>query len=96
MLPSLVMGVDEWPRTSSNKIDRKQLPAPGARADAASIVAPRSAEESAARSAFAAALGLEAEALSVEASFLELGGTSLRAVVLAPWRSKILAHSARP
>ena len=83
MVPLVFVGVDEWPRTSSNKIDRKQLPAPGARADAASIVAPRSAEESAARSAFAAALGLEAEASSVEASFFELGGNSLRAVVLA-------------
>ena len=28
MLPSLVVGIDEWPRTSSNKIDRKLLPAP--------------------------------------------------------------------
>eukprot|EP00966_Prymnesium_polylepis_P061299 1422011-Prymnesium_polylepis.1 len=26
MLPSLVVGVDVWPRTSSNKIDRKRLP----------------------------------------------------------------------
>ena len=33
--------------------------------------------------AFAAALGLEAEAISVEASFFELGGNSLRAVALA-------------
>ena len=28
MLPLLVVGVDEWPRTSSNKIDRKRLPVP--------------------------------------------------------------------
>ena len=28
MLPSLVVGIDEWPRTSSNKIDRKKLPLP--------------------------------------------------------------------
>ena len=28
MLPSLVVGVDEWPRTGSDKIDRKLLPKP--------------------------------------------------------------------
>lgn len=28
MLPSLVVGIDMWPRTSSNKIDRKSLPRP--------------------------------------------------------------------
>ena len=28
MLPSLLIGVNDWPRTSSNKIDRKKLPAP--------------------------------------------------------------------
>ena len=27
MLPSVVVGVDEWPRTSSGKIDRWRLPA---------------------------------------------------------------------
>ena len=26
MVPSVVMGIDEWPRTSSGKIDRKRLP----------------------------------------------------------------------
>ena len=30
MVPSVVVGVREWPRTSSAKIDRNQLPAPDA------------------------------------------------------------------
>lgn len=30
MVPSLVVGVEHWPRTSSNKVDRKQLPLPRA------------------------------------------------------------------
>ena len=28
MVPSLVVGIGDWPRTSSGKIDRKQLPKP--------------------------------------------------------------------
>ena len=36
MVPSVVVGVDAWPRTSSGKIDRKRLPAAdAARASAA-------------------------------------------------------------
>ena len=85
MLPSVVVGVDAWPRTSSGKIDRKRLPAPSRAlaSDAAAVVAPRTAEEAAARDAFAAVLGVDAASVSVEASFFELGGNSLRAVALA-------------
>ena len=54
MLPSVVVGVETWPRTSSGKIDRKQLPAPAAAAtEAASVVVPRTAAETAVRDAFA-------------------------------------------
>eukprot|EP00966_Prymnesium_polylepis_P114874 2654884-Prymnesium_polylepis.1 len=46
MVPSVVVGVRVWPRTSSGKIDRKRLPSPSfAVADATSIVAPASALE---------------------------------------------------
>ena len=31
MVPSVVVGVDAWPRTSSGKIDRKRLPPPECR-----------------------------------------------------------------
>ena len=94
MVPSLVIGVDEWPRTSSGKIDRKRLPAPdGFAAGKTEVVAPRSAAEAAVYDAFAAALGLDAETISVEASFFELGGNSLRAVVLAQRLTSALGHT---
>ena len=84
MLPSVVVGVREWPRTSSAKIDRNRLPPPeGGSGAAAEVVAPRSAAERAARDAIAAVLGLPAEGVSVEAGFFELGGNSLSAVRLA-------------
>ena len=86
MLPSVVVGVDEWPRTSSGKIDRRRLPAASLASSACaggSVVGPRSASESAARDAMAGVLRLGAESVSVEASFFELGGNSLRAVLLS-------------
>ena len=74
MVPSVVVGVREWPRTSSAKIDRNRLPPPeGGSSAAAEVVAPRSAAERAARDAIAAVLGLPAEGGSVEADFFELG-----------------------
>ena len=95
MLPSVVVGVDEWPRTSSGKIDRKQLPPPSdmLSADAGAVIAPRTAAEATVRDAFAAVLALEAESVSVESSFFELGGNSLRAVLLARRLSEALGRS---
>eukprot|EP00964_Phaeocystis_antarctica_P165522 scaffold145698_cov87-Phaeocystis_antarctica.AAC.1 len=83
MVPSVVVGVREWPRTSSGQIDRNRLPAPEGGSGAVEVVvAPRSAAERAARDAIAAVLGLPAEGVSVEASFFELGGSSLSALRL--------------
>jgi acyl carrier protein len=92
MVPSRVIGVREWPRTSSAKIDRKRLPAAEAETrDTSTIVAPRSAAEASVREAFASVLGVEASTISVEARFVEeLGGTSLKAVLLARELAKAL------
>ena len=94
MVPSVVVGVKDWPRTSSAKIDRKRLPPPDAVARNM-VVAPRTAEEAAVRDAFASVLGLSAEAVSVEASFFELGGNSLKAVVLARRLTVMLEREVR-
>ena len=97
MVPALAVGVGEWPRTSSAKIDRRRLPPPEAvglagAAAAAAVVPPRTPAEAAARDAFAAVLGLAAEGVSVEASFFELGGNSLSAVRLARRLSEALGR----
>ena len=84
MVPSVVVGVREWPRTSSAKIDRNRLPPPegGGGGAAAEVVAPRSAAERAARDAIAAVLGRAPEGVSVEADFFELGCLRLQTAVL--------------
>ena len=90
MLPSLVVGVDEWPRTSSGKLDRRRLPLPEACSNAEVIVEPRTREETAVRDVFASVLKVAAGTISVEVSFFTLGGNSLRAVQLARRLTEIL------
>ena len=92
MRPSLVVGVDEWPRTSSGKIDRKRLPLPLSHEGSGIIIAPRTAEEVAVLGAFAFILGLAPETISVDASFFELGGNSLRMAALARTLAETLGH----
>ena len=40
MVPSLVVGVESWPRSSSGKVDRRRLPAPDAAAIDTAATAP--------------------------------------------------------
>jgi hypothetical protein len=73
MVPSMVIGVCEWPRTSSAKIDRKRLPSVDKAAlGAGSVVAPRTVAERWVRVAFASVLSMPAESICVEKSFFEL------------------------
>merc|ERR1712196_151017 len=92
MLPSTVIGVNTWPRNSSNKIDRKRLPLPTSRGLTNNVVAPRTDEEILARNVFATVLRLTAEEISIEANFFELGGTSLSVLQLVRHLSSVLEH----
>jgi thioesterase domain-containing protein/acyl carrier protein len=84
MAPEAIVRMERLPLNPNGKTDRAQLPTPAMQAAAnANTVAPRSASESAAREAIAGVLRLDAESVSVEASFEELGGNSLRAVLLS-------------
>jgi acyl carrier protein len=94
MVPSLVIGVREWPRTSSAKIDRQALPpADVAYLITATTTSPRSAAEAAVREAFASILSISVELISVEASFFAIGGNSLKAAVLAQQLSKMFGRA---
>ena len=95
MVPSLVISIDEWPRTSSGKIDRKRLPTPEAREGYINIVAPRTAQETTVRDVFAAVLGLDADVVSIHASFFDLGGSSLTVVQLVRKLSVALGRGMR-
>ena len=109
MVPSIVVGIDAWPRTSSGKIDRKRLHVPNASslsegADGSGVIAPRTRVEALVLEAFSATLGgggvgfgsgagSSTGSMSVESSFFELGGNSLRAVSLARRLSSLLGRS---
>ena len=83
MLPAFLVDVEEWPRTSSGKIDRKRLPLP----DAATVgeedfAPPQDDTERAVVAAMAEVLGLSAEQIGVRSDFFRLGGSSLSALRL--------------
>ena len=82
MIPATFMAMDSWPRTSTGKIDRSQLPEADERQwePEENFVAPRSAIEHATAELYCEILGLTR--VGVHDHFFELGGHSLLAVQL--------------
>jgi amino acid adenylation domain-containing protein len=75
--PAYLVHVNELPTTPSGKVDLRALPVPRTpRADRTSA-APRSAMESVLRTAVADALGTTADHVRPDATFFELGATSM-------------------
>ncbi|MGZ0199996.1 amino acid adenylation domain-containing protein [Streptomyces sp. RM1] len=79
MVPGAFVELDTWPLNTAGKLDRKTLPAPEV-IPQAEYVAPRTEAEQKIADAWAAALGLDR--VSVQDSFFDLGGDSIRAIVL--------------
>ncbi len=79
MVPGAFVTLDAWPLNAAGKLDRKALPAPAATAGAA-YVAPSTPAQERIAAAWAQALGTER--VSVQDSFFDLGGDSIRAIVL--------------
>ncbi|MFD9359437.1 amino acid adenylation domain-containing protein [Streptomyces sp. NPDC060031] len=80
MVPGAFVELEAWPLNTAGKLDRKALPAPTEFVVAAEYVAPRTGTEARLAEAWATALGHER--VSVEDSFFDLGGDSIRAIVL--------------
>jgi amino acid adenylation domain-containing protein len=80
MAPGAFVEIEAWPLNAAGKLDRKALPSPERATTAAQYVAPRTEAETRIAQAWAQALGLEQ--VSVEDSFFDLGGDSIRAIVL--------------
>nr|WP_229675792.1 non-ribosomal peptide synthase/polyketide synthase [Hoyosella rhizosphaerae] len=75
MVPSLIIPLDEMPRTPVGKVDRKALPSPDMAALEPEYVGPRNPVEEAIAGIFAEVLG--DDRVSVIANFFDLGGNSL-------------------
>ncbi|HEX2207723.1 MAG TPA: amino acid adenylation domain-containing protein, partial [Longimicrobium sp.] len=84
MVPAVFALVDEYPRTTSGKVDRRALREPepqAAPAPAAAVVAPRTETEALLADVWREVL--ELDAIGVTEPFWELGGHSLRAMQVA-------------
>lgn len=80
MIPSVFVRLDAFPITPNGKLDRKALPMPGDRDDAADHVGPRHEDERILQTIWSNIL--RKQRLSVHDDFFELGGNSLMAVQL--------------
>ena len=80
MVPSRIVELAEIPMTANGKVDKRRLP--DVELEAAAVSPPATSTETELREVYARVLGLQAESISVEASFLSLGGHSLKAAVL--------------
>ena len=80
MVPARIVPLPEIPLTANGKVDKRRLPE--VEVEAIEVVPPRDAVETELRELFADVLGRPAATISIHASFLELGGHSLKAAVL--------------
>ncbi|HYH79360.1 MAG TPA: amino acid adenylation domain-containing protein, partial [Longimicrobium sp.] len=75
LVPSAFVALEALPLTPTRKVDRKALPAPEGRDDAAAYQAPRTAAEEVLAEIWGAVLGVDR--VGVEDNFFALGGHSL-------------------
>ncbi|MFF1600497.1 amino acid adenylation domain-containing protein [Streptomyces mirabilis] len=83
MVPAAFVALDTLPLTTNGKLDKRALPAPeegGQLRSAAGYVAPRTAIEAQVAAVFQSVLGVDKA--GVHDSFFDLGGDSIRAVLL--------------
>jgi amino acid adenylation domain-containing protein len=88
MVPSQVISLDALPLSSNGKVDRKALPAPGARSRGSEYVAPSTSQERDMVALWEQVLGRAP--VGVTDNFFALGGHSLLAVLLVSRARKSL------
>ncbi len=88
MVPTHLIKLSEFPLNLNGKVDRKALPDPSSKSCSDSeYVAPRNAREESLCSIWGEVLGIER--VSIEDSFFELGGDSIRAIQVVSKASEL-------
>ena len=82
MVPSVLMQLVEMPMTQNGKVNRKALPEPDLQELKAEYIPPETETEKALCAAFARTLKLEENKIGLKDDFFNLGGDSLRAMVV--------------
>lgn len=82
MIPSVIVRLESMPMTSSGKIDKRALPQPDFSALRAEYAAPETETEKLLCKAFAHAVNVPEEKIGVLDDFFELGGDSLRTMLV--------------
>ncbi|HLP57400.1 MAG TPA: amino acid adenylation domain-containing protein, partial [Candidatus Deferrimicrobium sp.] len=82
MIPSYFISLEKIPLTANGKIDRQALPKPELKADQ-DYVAPRNKMEERLVGLWGEVLNIKPEFISIDSSFFQLGGHSLKAAILA-------------
>ena len=83
MLPSAFLQLDVIPQTVNGKIDRNALPDVSLHGAEGNVLAPRNETEIYLRDMFADVLHMDKEQISIVDDFFNLGGDSLKSMVLA-------------
>jgi acyl carrier protein len=83
MAPGFFVPLDSLPLTANGKLDRRALPDPRAANTGAAATPPRNDTDAALVKIWSDILGIEPGGVSIDASFFDLGGHSLKAVSIA-------------
>ncbi|NIM16561.1 MAG: amino acid adenylation domain-containing protein [Candidatus Aminicenantes bacterium] len=83
MVPSFFVQIDKIPLTPNGKLDRRALPEPEAAGLAAEYVAPTNEVEEKLVEIWAEVLGIEKEKLGIDDNYFEIGGDSLKTILIS-------------
>lgn len=81
LVPSCILHIDKLPLTANGKIDKKSLPLPREK-EAVHYERPRDETEKKLVRVWSQVLGMEEDSISIAADFFDIGGHSLKAMIL--------------
>ncbi len=88
MIPAYFVQLDKIPLTTAGKVDRRALPEPAIK-KGDNYIAPRDEVERKLVEIWADVLQINKDLIGLEANFFQLGGHSLKAIILISWIQKV-------